>query len=227
MRYRDARRGREWREALFERYGWNRWYLNVRFRRVPDLRGLREPAARSSSAGAGEPRGKAPRSPMLDMYPIGPLGLPRSTAMMAACVGNRRSFRRLRIRDQLYEAGDQHHGRPAGSANSPICSNSSNILSSSGTGNASLGVSIHQPLPCEREFHAVAGVLLHFKFFSTTRKRSNRQSPTGSISMLRPSTARCLKIFRRPVSSTFPMRCSTRVSSSRQLLELGFIGPVR
>lgn len=29
LRFREARRGRRWREALFNRYGLNRWYLNV------------------------------------------------------------------------------------------------------------------------------------------------------------------------------------------------------
>ncbi len=216
VRYRDARRGREWREALFERYGWDRWYLNVdsdEFLIYEDCENRPLGALLQALESRGEKRLAAP---MLDMYPPGRLG--------AATLDSDDGRMPWEIADHFDGSGYEisYTKRAISITGGPRKRKFAHLLELIKypvifwDKECSLGVSIHQPLPCERNFPAVSGVLLHFKFFSDYKEKIDRQSPTGSTSTLRPSTARCWWVFRRRVNSTFPMhaRRDSRVPGS-------------
>lgn len=165
VRYREARRGRLWREALFEIHGGNRWYLNVdsdeylvyqdcEERRLPDFiaelrkRGLwRCPA------------------PMLDAYPARLEGarfdgdtdaMPWEVASLIDAEGYRleKTARALSVRG----------GMRARLFNSDAELMKYPLLH--WQRGCNLGISIHQPAPYKLNFAPILGALLHFKFFS-------------------------------------------------------------
>ncbi|ASY56975.1 hypothetical protein SS05631_c20430 [Sinorhizobium sp. CCBAU 05631] len=69
IRFEAARRGRRWREALFERYGYNRWYVNVDSDELLIYdQCLREPL-KALIAVLDEHDIKRLPAPMLDFYP--------------------------------------------------------------------------------------------------------------------------------------------------------------
>ncbi|TDR35685.1 glycosyltransferase family 2 protein [Aquamicrobium defluvii] len=166
VRYRDARRGRIWRELLFAIYGPDRWYLNVDsdeylvyedcdHRTLPDL------------IEALERRGieRCP-APMLDAYPPGTIAaatfeglddiMPWQVASSIDGGGYRLTKERRALslaggmRERVFDAGLELMKYPL-------------IYWRQGY---SLGVSIHQPLPYRHNFAPIFGALLHFKFFN-------------------------------------------------------------
>ena len=166
IRYKDARRGRLWRERLFAQYGEGRWYVNVdadeflvydqyERRDLPALIALLTSQRVTKMA-----------APMLDLYPVGDLAsagyqwehghMPWDVADNFDVAGYKLILEKRCIsirggpRQRMFGAEVEMMKYPL-------------LLWSPGS---SLGASIHQPLPFEDNFSPLAGVLLHFKFFA-------------------------------------------------------------
>ncbi len=225
VRYRDARRGREWREALFERYGWDRWYLNVdsdEFLIYEDCENRPLGALLQALESKGEKRLAAP---MLDMYPIGRLGA-------ATLDGD--GLMPWEIADHFDGSGYEisYTKRAISITGGPRKRKFDHLLELIKypvifwDGNCSLGVSIHQPLPCERNFPAVSGVLLHFKFFSDYKDKIEQAVADGQYFDAAAVYRKMLDNLQEAGEFDFSDACSTRFSGSAQLLELGFIAPI-
>jgi hypothetical protein len=226
LRYRDARRGREWREALFERYGEGRWYLNVdsdeflfyqdceqqplqKLIRMLEIRGEKRLAA-----------------PMLDMYPIGPLG--------SATLDTNDHRMPWEIADHFDGAGYDitYTKRAISITGGPRKRKFSYVLELMKypvifwDRDCSLSVSIHQPLPCQRNFVPISGVLLHFKFFSDYKEKIEQAVVDGQYFDGAVAYRKMLEGLQKTGEFDFANEHSVRFSGSAQLLEMGFIAPV-
>lgn len=172
VRYGEAKRGKLWREALFARYGKNRWYLNIDAdeyliydrcfeKPLPDL------IARLESLGL-----RRFAAPMIDMYPGGSVSafaFDGSTDAMpwdvADCIdGN--GYVLEKTKRFLSLAGGPRRRKFTAEAEMmkyPLMY---------WDDECSFGISIHQPLPFDRNFSAISGVLLHFKFFADYHEKT-------------------------------------------------------
>ncbi len=166
VRYRDARRGRIWRELLFAIYGADRWYLNVdsdEYLVYADCDRRPLPELISALEQMGVERCPAP---MIDAYPAGAIAgavfdgrdetMPWQVASMIDGAGYRLTKQKRAIsieggmRERVFGAGLELMKYPL-------------LHWKRGY---SLGVSIHQPLPYRLNFSPIFAALLHFKFFS-------------------------------------------------------------
>jgi hypothetical protein len=226
IRYRDARRGREWRESLFERYGADRWYLNVdsdEFLIYEDCENRPLADLLRALEGRGEKRLAAP---MLDMYPASRLG--------AATLDGDDGRMPWEIADHFDGSGYTmvHTKRAISITGGPRKRKFDHLLELIKypvifwDKDCSLGVSIHQPLPCERNFPAICGVLLHFKFFSDYREKIEQAVADGQYFDAAAVYRKMLDNLQETGEFDFSDACSTRFSGSAQLLELGFIAPI-
>jgi hypothetical protein len=166
IRYKDARRGRLWRESLFAQYGEGRWYVNVdadeflvydHYERI-DLRALMELLSSRKVTKLA--------APMLDLYPAADLAsadyqwaqdrMPWDVADSFDKEGYKLALEKRYI---SIRGGPRHRlfGAEVELMKYPL------LFWGAGS---SLGASIHQPLPFQDNFSPVAGVLLHFKFFA-------------------------------------------------------------
>lgn len=225
LRYRDARRGREWRETLFERYGADRWYLNVdsdEFLFYQDCE--RQPLDRLIRA--LESRGeKRLAAPMLDMYPVGSLG--------SATLDDDDRMP-WEIADHFDGAGYDltHTKRALSITGGPRKRKFSYELELMKypvifwDRECSLGVSIHQPLPFQRNFLPISGVLLHFKFFADYKEKIEEAVADGQYFDGAAAYRTMLDDLQESGEFDFANEHSIRFSGSAQLLELGFIAPV-
>lgn len=226
LRYRDARRGREWRQALFERYGKDRWYLNVdsdEFLIYDDCE--RQPLR--NLIRALETRGeKRLAAPMLDMYPVGPLG--------SATLDGTDARMPWEIADHFDGAGYEitYTKRAISITGGPRKRKFAHVLELMKyplifwDKECNLGVSIHQPLPCERNFPAISGVLLHFKFFSDYKEKIEHAVTDGQYFDGAAAYRKMLDDLQKSGEFDFQSPDSVRFSGSKQLRELGFIAPI-
>lgn len=226
VRYRDARRGREWRETLFDRYGGDRWYLNVdsdEFLIYQDCENRPLGALLQALESKGEKRLAAP---MLDMYPVERLG--------SATLGSNDHRMPWEIADHFDGAGYEisYTKRAISIRGGPRKRKFGHVLELIKypvifwDKDCSLGVSIHQPLPCERNFLPISGVLLHFKFFSDYKEKIEQAVADGQYFDAAAVYKTMLEDLQKTGEFDFADECSTRYSDSRQLLELGFIAPI-
>ncbi|WP_052522756.1 glycosyltransferase family 2 protein [Ensifer sp. BR816] len=226
LRYRDARRGREWREALFDRYGGDRWYLNVdsdEFLIYQDSEHQRLDKLIQVLERQGEKRLAAP---MIDMYPIEPLG--------SAMLGTNDDRMPWEIADHFDGSGYEisYTKRAISITGGPRKRKFAHVLELIKypliywDRNCSLSVSIHQPLPCERNFLEISGVLLHFKFFSDYREKIEQAVSDGQYFDGAAIYRKMLDDLEKTGEFDFAHEHSVRFSGSRQLLELGFIAPI-
>lgn len=223
LRYKEARRGKNWRQELFEIYGPNHWYLNVdsdefliydRCFEMP-LRGLIERLEALSI--------RRLAAPMIDMYPSGDIAVAEFTGendlmpwQVADCydqdgysvVKNSR-FLRIKggVRKRLF-------GSDVDLMKYPLIF---------WDNECSLGENIHQPLPYHRNFPPIFGVLLHFKFFSDYQERVQAAIDGGQhfggareyVKMMQRITADNEVVFAYPGS--------VRFQEPRQFVDQGFI----
>lgn len=179
LRYKDARRGRVWREFLFRHYGHDRWYLNVdsdEFLFYENCETTPLPALFQSLGTVGQKRLLAP---MLDLYPV--------QSLAAASFGDQPGqmpweiathFDGSGYRLETLKRGVTMTGGPRVRKFSyrlelvkfPV------IFWDSECG---MGVSVHQPLPFQRNHVPPQGVLLHFKFFSDYREKIEAAAESG------------------------------------------------
>jgi len=226
LRYRDARRGREWREALFDRYGADRWYVNVdsdEFLIYQDSEHQRLDKLIQVLERRGDKRLAAP---MLDMYPIEPIG--------SATLDTDDHRMPWEIADHFDGVGYEisYTKRAISITGGPRKRKFAHVLELIKyplifwDRNCSLSVSIHQPLPCERNFLDISGVLLHFKFFSDYREKIEQAVSDGQYFDGAAIYRKMLNDLQKTGEFDFADEHSVRFSGSRQLLELGFIAPI-
>ncbi|OQP87894.1 hypothetical protein BTR14_03990 [Rhizobium rhizosphaerae] len=189
LRYKEARRGKLWREALMARYGVNRWYVSIDSDEYLVYDGCFDhplPALIRQLEAKGQKRLFAP---MLDLYPRGSVG-------DFAFAGTDETM--------PWQVADGYDGD--GYALAP----NHRFLSLKGgprqrlfnteaelakypllywDADCSFGISVHQPLPFARNFVAPQGMLLHFKFFSDyhdkTRAAVAQQQHFGNAEVYR------------------------------------------
>ncbi len=226
VRYRDAKRGRLWREALVGLHGFDRWYLNVDSDEYliyedSEHRSLRDLFVFSSAVGSSAfrhpcwtcipPRRRAPAA-----FDGSDERMPWQVAGWFDGTGYRvtKQRRGLSVRGGMRE---RLFGGEPELVKYPCCSGARGYI---------LGSTIHQPMPFPMNFAPIYGMLLHFKFFTTSRRWLAPRSPTGSIS---PAHASISGSWRRSKagSGSISMCADSRAfEGSRSLIDNGFIEPV-
>ena len=222
-RYKEARRGKAWREWLMARYGFSRWYINVDSDEflVPPMAGQMDLKHYIAELDRHSIRRVA--APMIDLYPerldeavfhgeggqkpweVAPLfdatgyetGLVRSGANLKGGV-RRRVFQ---SRDHLMKYPLLYWDR-----------------------SCSLGGSVHWPRPGRRNFTSEWGVLLHFKIFSDLSQRTDAVIANGQ----HMSGAANYKIIREKLaeeggSIRLAYPGSARYETAEDLLRHGFL----
>ncbi|WP_279479122.1 glycosyltransferase family 2 protein [Aureimonas sp. SK2] len=172
--------GRVWRDALFTRYGRGRWYLNVdadEFLLFPgcETRSLREFIGDLERAGL-----KRGLAPMLDLYPDGPL---RKAVYDPARHRHPLDVSPL-IDGEGYEiAAEKFTLAVRGGPRTRLFGNRIRLTKFPvifvDEATQENGSSIHGPLPIARNFSAVHGVLLHFKFSAASVAEFARLAQEG------------------------------------------------
>lgn len=179
LRYKDARRGKSWREELFSIYGFDRWYLNVdsdefliydRCFEMPLPRLIARLEERSIRRLA---------APMIDMYPSSDIAAAEFTGeegqmpwQVADCYD----------RDGYTVVRNARFQRIRGGARKRLFGSNVDLMKYPlmfWDKECSLGENIHQPLPYQRNFSPIFGVLLHFKFFSDYQERVQEAISSG------------------------------------------------
>jgi hypothetical protein len=222
LRYGEARRGRNWREALFRKYGLGRWYLNVDSdeflvydrcfeKPLPDLvRALEKQGMKRFAA------------PMLDMYGgpgnshQGPDDMPWHYSPYFDASGYTLDIDKRGI---SIKGGPRH--RHFGEDNELM---KYPLIYWDKT--CHFGSSPHRPLPFGRNFVGILGALLHFKFFTNYREKiaeaaEGKQHYNGSEHY---------QAMMREIESAggldFNGEMSARYEGPQQLVDLGFIGAI-
>jgi hypothetical protein len=179
FRFRAAARGRLWRQQLAERYGLNRWYLNVDSDEYLIFDNCENRSVRdliSSLENNGRLRLVAP---MLDMYPIGDpeaVTFSGDDDTMPWTVANYfdRAGYTLRFKKRAMGVWGGPRERKFGGTNQlikyPLLYWDRETI---------FPDSIHQPMPFERNFGSIQGVLLHFKFLSDYREKISVAASSG------------------------------------------------
>ncbi len=166
VRYKDADRGKIWREKLFDILGHNRWYLNVDsdeyfLYESISRETIGEYTRRLDSAGVS----RVP-APMLDLYPMGDV----SRAVFSGANGA------MPWEVATHFDGDGYTANAFKTGISIYGGVRARVFKSRGElmkyplirwdRYCSLGRTIHRPRPSLYNFAPTLGVLLHFKIFS-------------------------------------------------------------
>ncbi|OJF96954.1 glycosyltransferase family 2 protein [Pararhizobium antarcticum] len=223
VRYREAKRGKLWREWLFARYGKNRWYLNIDAdeylvydecdkRRLPDLiqhlesRGIRRLSA-----------------PMIDMYPAGSVASftfdgtddRRPWDVANSIDGDGYVIERMKRFASLCGGPRvRKFGTEAELMKYPLLY---------WDDACSYGVSIHQPLPFERNFQPILGVLLHFKFFADFQQKTQDAVADKQYFNGAQEYQRILDAVAESGELDFVYAGTVEYKGVKQLLDLGFM----
>lgn len=223
VRYSEARRGRQWREQLFEIYGRNRWYVNVdsdeflvfaesETKTISDLIKALE--------AAGDKRLAAP---MLDMYcgsDPKPLNDGNPPWVFSDHFDADSYTMTLEKRGVSITGGPR--GRKFGEQNElmkyPVIFWDDACY---------FGSSPHRPIPYGRNFPKTWGALLHFKFFVNYREKiseavEEKQHFGGSAHYVKLLD----EINDKGGIDLYDEKVSIKYTGSKQLEELGFITPI-
>ncbi|PDT54707.1 MULTISPECIES: glycosyltransferase family 2 protein [Sinorhizobium] len=218
IRFEAARRGRRWREALFERYGYNRWYVNVDSDELLIYdQCLREPL-KALIAVLEEHDIKRLPAPMLDFYP---------SADAKSGNGNMPWHTVDNIDRDGYEVELLKRGISVKGGPRKRLFNEENELIKYPLiywdKDCYFGSSIHRPLPYTRNFSPIWGVLLHFKLFTNYREKiaeavTNKQHYNSS---------QHYQALKREIDKSgaieFAAESTIRFYGPEQLIELGFM----
>lgn len=224
VRFAEARRGRQWREQLFQIYGKNRWYLNLdsdeflvfsdcESRSIPDLIKILE--------ASGDKRLAAP---MLDMYAAQYSAHHPVQDDAPWVISN--YFDRCGYDISLVKRGISINGGPRGRKfkeknelmKYPLIYWDDECF---------FGSSIHRPLPYGRNFPKTWGALLHFKFFINYKEKiteavQEKQHFGGSSHYVKLLD----EIKTQGAINLYDENVSVKYIDSKQLVELGFITAV-
>jgi hypothetical protein len=226
VRYKDARRGKAWREELFAIYGKDRWYLNVDsdeyllydgcfetplpilIKKLESMKTLRLPA------------------PMIDMYPADIEAatfdgdddkMPWTVADCFDAHGYRvvrnSRFYRIRggVRRRVFNAEVDLTKYPLIYWDDEC----------------SLGDNIHQPIPFSRNFSPISMVLLHFKFFSDFQERTATAVEEGQHFGGAREYRKIMDTISVSKTLNFFSEHSVRYENPRQFVDLGFMRSFR
>ncbi|WP_437352971.1 glycosyltransferase family 2 protein [Neorhizobium petrolearium] len=223
VRYRDAKRGKLWREGLFARYGHNRWYLNIdadEYLVYPDCFQRPLPDLIKTLEARGDKRLAAP---MIDLYPGGEVDafafdgrdetMPWEVATHLDGEGYRMTYAK---RYMSVEGGPRYRTFAADAElmKYPLLYWDERC---------SFGVSIHQPTPFEWNFVPVGGVLLHFKFFADYKEKSQEAVADQQYFDGAREYKKILEVGSRATPLSFMGPNSIRYQSPDQMRELGFV----
>lgn len=218
IRFEAARRGRRWREALFERYGYNRWYPNLdsdEFLVYDQC--LREPLKALINV-LEEHNIKRLPAPMVDFYP---------SSEAKSRDGNMPWHVVDHIDSSGYEVTLQKRGISVkGGPRKRLFSEDNELIKYPlvyWDKDCRFGSSIHRPLPYNRNFSPIWGVLLHFKFFTNYREKiaeavSDKQHYNGSQHYQAMKSE-----IDKAGAIDFVDEASIRFVNPEQLIDLGFM----
>lgn len=223
VRYGDAMRGKLWREALVERYGYGRWYLNIdsdeylvypgyQERRLPDL--IKALEARGQWRLPG---------PMIDLYPTGDMSTSHfdgDDQRMPWTVANHFD------RDGYELSFERRFMSLRGGPRARLFSAEAELMKYPllyWDDNVNLGVSIHQPTPFHRNFSPIQAALLHFKFFSDFEKRASDAIADKQYFAGAQEYQRILQATKASSIINFTGVSSTRYHSPETLAQHGLI----
>jgi hypothetical protein len=224
LRYSEARRGRQWREQLFEAYGKDRWYVNVdsdEFLVFADC----ETRSLSELVGVLERAGdKRLAAPMIDMY-AGPGVRPNLTRNPPWTISDH--FDSSGYDVSLDKRGVSVKGGPRGrrfDEDNELMKYPLIYWDSS----CYFGSSPHRPLPYDRNFPKNWGALLHFKFFVNYKEKiaeavKEKQHFGGAVHYQRLSK----EIDENGTIDLYDEAVSTKFAGSQQLVDLGFVTPIK
>lgn len=171
-RYKEARRGKAWREWLMSRYGFGRWYLNVDSDEyfVAPWQG-RMPLAHYIEA-LDRQNIRRVAAPMIDLYPAGPLAEAKFSG-----IDGTMPWQIAPLFDVSGYEGSVVDAGPIlrGGVRSRIFGSDNHLMKYPllyWDRFCTLGASIHWPKPAAYNFTSEWGVLLHFKIFSDLAKQT-------------------------------------------------------
>ncbi|XUY28277.1 glycosyltransferase family 2 protein [Agrobacterium sp. rho-8.1] len=223
IRYSEARRGRQWREQLFDIYGKDKWYVNVdsdEFLIFADSETHSISDLIKALEAAGDKRLAAP---MLDMYSdlaagdYNPDAQPWQISDHLDVEGYDLTIEK---RGVSIKGGPRN--RRFGEENElmkyPVIYWDESCY---------FGSSPHRPLPYGRNFPETWGVLLHFKFFvdykdkiaEAVREKQHFGGSAHYVKLLE-------EIEQKGAIDLYDENVSTRFISSKQLVDLGFMTPI-
>ncbi|NLS04532.1 glycosyltransferase family 2 protein [Rhizobium sp. P32RR-XVIII] len=225
VRFAEAGGGMQWREALFARYGFNRWYLNLDADEYLIYDQYHEKPLQELIKHLESRRCRRLSAPMIDMYPScaveqaqfhGDSGMPWEVADLFDKDGY--EFR-MKRQNMLMVGGPRlrKFGLNNQLMKSPL------IFWDEA---CSLRQGIHKPLPYTRNFFPISAVLLHFKFFADFRAEladaiSDGQHYDNSREYKAIATA-----LHPKDTLDFQSEVSTRYEGPQQMIELGFMQPL-
>ena len=223
VRYSQARRGRRWREQLFETYGKNRWFVNVdsdEFLVFADSETKTISDLIIALEDAGDKRLAAP---MLDMYSSADSQeSPQADHpwQFSDCFDQSGYETAVEKRGITIKGGPR--GRKFGEHNElmkyPVIFWDESCY---------FGSSPHRPLPYGRNFPKTWGTLLHFKFYGNYQEKfteavREEQHFGGSIhykNMMK-------EITKSGHIDLYDETVSVKFTGSQQLVDLGFMTPI-
>ncbi|OBZ93359.1 hypothetical protein ADU59_22845 [Pararhizobium polonicum] len=222
-RFKEAKRGRLWREALFARYGKQRWYVSIDsdeylvYEQCYD-KPLAELISHLESRDI-----RRFAAPMIDMYPGGSVDASRfdgNDAMMpwevADCFDGE-GYVIEKTKRFLSLFGGPRRRKFA----SELELMKYPLMFWDET--CSTGVSIHQPLPFERNFYPISAVLLHFKFFADYREKTKDAVADQQYFGDAREYRRILAAIEKTGDLDFVYEGTVKYSSPQQLIERGFM----
>lgn len=225
LRYKDARRGRAWREALFSLYGGERWYVNVDSDELLIFDDCENRTLWSVIHALEDMKITRLPAPMLDMYPID---------LAAADVNQLRTHAPWQIADHFDSRGytlatTKRAITVKGGARHREFESDLELIKYPlifWDEDCRFGPSIHQPLPYQRNFSSVMGVLLHFKFFADYQNVINDAVADGQYFDGSAAYAKMTEALASTGALQLFSESSVKFEGSGQLLRLGFITPV-
>lgn len=226
VRYREARRGRVWREKLFEKYGRGRWYLNLDadeflIYQDCDARPLKELVASLQSRGITRLA-----APMIDFYGpptvegassiVGDETPPWVQAPFFDCAGYTISLKKrsLGMRGGIRA---ERFGGEVELMKYPL------LFWGDRCGYPS---SIHQPTPFEDNFVPLYGVLMHFKFFADYRTKFEQAVLDKQYFDDAREYKRIIDVLDHDGGINFATDHTRKFVGANQLMKLGFFLPV-
>ncbi|MFB9948041.1 glycosyltransferase family 2 protein [Rhizobium puerariae] len=223
LRYKDARRGKSWRQEIFGIYGSGRWYLNVDSDEFLIYDRCFEMPLRALIRRLEEHSIRRLAAPMIDMYPSGHIAAAEFTGendlmpwQVADCYD----------RDGYNVVKNARFVRIRGGARKRLFGSDVDLMKYPlifWDSECSLGENIHQPLPYQRNFSPIFGVLLHFKFFSDYQERVQEAVDGGQHFGGAREYVKIMQKISADKEIAFSYPGSVRFEGPRQLVEQGFI----
>jgi hypothetical protein len=225
VRYREARRGRVWREMITDRYGRERWYLMVdadEFLIYKDCESVKLPDVIRSMTAKGV---KHFFAPMIDLYPGGDVDAAvYSGGLMPWEVADSFDAEGYRVRPASKGWRVEGGVRQRIAKSPPLLTKYPLIYWDAKT---NLNANIHFPGPYYRNLAPAFGVLLHFKFFADFRNSFRRIVESGSHFAGGTHYRALLKGLESLDSTQLETDASMKFEDSRQMHQLGFFSDWR